>query len=61
MGVAVAKRMLMQEASRGLGDTMQLEGWIQAGCMCHPDYRESSEAFAEESKPDFTGNTVHSR
>lgn len=61
MGIATTKRMLNQEASMSLGDAMQVEGWIQAECMRHPDYRESFEAFTEKRKPDFTGNTVHSR
>ena len=33
---------------------MQAEGWIQAECMKHPDYREAYEAFLEKRRPDFT-------
>ncbi len=54
MGLAVTKRMLNAEASMTLGDAMQAEGWIQAECMRHPDYREAYDAFIEKRKPDFT-------
>lgn len=52
-GLAITKRMLNAEASMTLGDAMQAEGWIQAECMKHPDYREAFEAFSEKRKPDF--------
>jgi len=54
MGLAVTKRMLNAEASMSLGEAMQTEGWIQAVCMKHPDYREAYNAFVEKRKPDFT-------
>ena len=61
MGIAITKRMLNAEASMTLAEAMQVEGWIQAECMKHPDYRESYEAFTSKRKADFTGNTVRSR
>jgi len=54
MGLAVTKRMLNAEASMTLAEAMQAEGWIQAECMKHPDYREAYDAFVEKRKPDFT-------
>ena len=54
MGLQMTKRMLNAEASMELGEAMQAEGWIQAECMKHPDYKESYEAFLEKRKPDFT-------
>ena len=54
MGLAITKRMLNEEASMSLGEAMQAEGWIQAECMKHPDYKESYDAFLEKRKPDFT-------
>ncbi|MEM9800035.1 MAG: enoyl-CoA hydratase family protein, partial [Planctomycetota bacterium] len=56
MGLAVTKRMLNAEAHMGLGDAMQAEGWVQAECMKHPDYRESYEAFVEKRPKDFVKN-----
>ena len=56
MGIAVTKRMLNAAASMDLGEAMQAEGWIQAECMKHPDYRESYEAFLEKREPDFVKN-----
>lgn len=56
MGLAVTKRMLNAEASMSLAEAMQAEGWIQAECMLHPDYRESYDAFVEKRKPDFVKN-----
>ncbi len=53
MGIAVTKRMLNAEASMTLREAMQAEGWIQAECMKHPDYREAFEAFLEKRAPDF--------
>ena len=58
MGLAVTKRMLNLEASMSLGEAMQAEGWIQAECMKHPDYREAYEAFVEKRKPDFVRSTA---
>jgi len=54
MGLAMTKRMLNEEASMTLGEAMAAEGWIQAECMKHPDYREAYDAFMEKRKPDFT-------
>ena len=56
MGLAVTKRMLNAEASMELGEAMQAEGWIQAECMKHPDYREAYEAFMEKRPKDFVKN-----
>ncbi len=61
MGLAVTKRMLNEEASMSLGDAMQAEGWVQAECMQHPDYRESYEAFVAKRKPDFTKHSWDDR
>jgi enoyl-CoA hydratase/carnithine racemase len=52
-GLAVTKRMLNQEASCSLGEAMQLEGWIQAECMKHPDYRAGYEAALAKRAPVF--------
>ncbi len=52
-GLAVTKRMLNLEASLTLEEALQAEGWIQAECMKHPDYREAFEAFQSKRAPDF--------
>ncbi len=54
LGLAITKRMLNAEASMTLAEAMQAEGWIQAECMKHPDYREAYEAFVEKRPVDFT-------
>ena len=56
MGLAMTKRMLEVEATMDLAEAMQTEGWIQAECMKHPDFRESYEAFLEKREPDFVKN-----
>ena len=56
MGLAVTKRMLNAEAHMDLGEAMQAEGWVQAECMKHPDYRESYDAFVEKRSKDFVKN-----
>lgn len=56
MGLAVTKRMLNAEASMELGEAMQQEGWVQAECMNHPDYRESYDAFVEKRPKNFVQN-----
>ncbi|MEM8712904.1 MAG: enoyl-CoA hydratase family protein [Planctomycetota bacterium] len=56
LGLAVTKRMLNAEAHMSLGDAMQAEGWVQAECMKHPDYREAFEAFTEKREKDFAKN-----
>jgi enoyl-CoA hydratase/carnithine racemase len=56
LGLAVTKRMLNLEAAMSLGEALQAEGWIQAECMKHPDYREAYEAFVEKRPPDFAQN-----
>ncbi|MEM7518375.1 MAG: enoyl-CoA hydratase-related protein, partial [Planctomycetota bacterium] len=53
MGLSVTKRMLTEEASMTLADAMQAEGWVQAECMKHPDYREAYEAFMEKRPKNF--------
>jgi len=55
LGLAVTKRMLNAEASMTLGEAMQAEGWIQAECMKHPDFREAYEAFVAKRPPRFAG------
>jgi len=55
-GLAVTKRMLNAEASMTLEAALQAEGWIQAECMKHPDYREAYEAFLAKRAPDFVKN-----
>lgn len=52
-GLAVTKRMLNLEAEIGLAEAMQLEGWIQAECMKHPDYRAGYEAALAKRAPVF--------
>lgn len=61
MGLAITKRMLNAEAHMSLADAMQAEGWIQAECMRHPDYRESYDAFIEKRAADFTQFGPHDR
>jgi len=56
MGLAMTKRFLRQEATTPFRDAMQLEGWIQAECMKHPDYRESFESFTQKREKDFVQN-----
>ncbi len=56
MGLAMTKRMLNAEAHMSLEEAMQTEGWIQAECMKHPDYRESFEAFTHKRPTDFVQN-----
>lgn len=51
--LSITKRMLNAEASMGLGEAMQAEGWIQAECMRHPDYLEAHEAGQAKRAPDF--------
>jgi len=53
LGMAVTKRMLNAEASMTLAEAMQVEGWIQAECMKHPDYLEGFHAATEKRAPDF--------
>jgi enoyl-CoA hydratase/carnithine racemase len=61
MGLAITKRMLNLEAALSVGEAMQVEGWIQAECMKHPDYRESYEAFVAKRRPDFVQNAPGAR
>jgi enoyl-CoA hydratase/carnithine racemase len=37
---------------------MAAEGWIQAECMKHPDYREGYRASTEKRAPDFANVKV---
>jgi enoyl-CoA hydratase/carnithine racemase len=39
-----------------LASAMQVEGWVQAECMRHPDYREAYDAFVEKRPKDFAAN-----
>jgi enoyl-CoA hydratase/carnithine racemase len=52
-GLAVTKRMLNREAECSLAEAMQLEAWIQAECMQHPDYRSGYEAALAKRAPVF--------
>jgi enoyl-CoA hydratase/carnithine racemase len=54
-GIAITKRMLNAEASLTLHEAMQAEGWIQAECMKHPDYKEAFDAFVAKRPVDFRG------
>jgi enoyl-CoA hydratase/carnithine racemase len=36
-----------------LADALQAEGWIQAECMKHPDYKEAYDAFVAKRPADF--------
>jgi 2-(1,2-epoxy-1,2-dihydrophenyl)acetyl-CoA isomerase len=45
LGLAVTKRMLNAEAHMELGEAMQKEGWVQAECMKHPDYKNIIDGF----------------
>ncbi|MEM1451222.1 MAG: enoyl-CoA hydratase family protein [Planctomycetota bacterium] len=56
MGIAITKRMLNAEAHMSLSEAMQVEGWVQAECMKHPDYRESYDAFVAKREKDFVRN-----
>ncbi|MEM9379392.1 MAG: enoyl-CoA hydratase family protein [Planctomycetota bacterium] len=56
MGIAITKRMLNAEAHMSLAEAMQVEGWAQAECMKHPDYRESYDAFVAKREKDFVKN-----
>ena len=56
MGLAMTKRMLNAEAHMDLGAAMQIEGWVQAECMRHPDYREAYDAFVEKRDKNFAQN-----
>ncbi|TAJ02151.1 MAG: enoyl-CoA hydratase family protein [Planctomycetota bacterium] len=55
LGLAVTKRMLNAEASMGLAQAMQAEGWIQALCMEHPDFKEGFAAAMARRPPQFAG------
>ncbi len=60
-GIAVTKRMLNAEASMTLAEALQAEGWIQAECMKHPDYREAFDAAQEKRAPDFRRSAAAAR
>jgi enoyl-CoA hydratase/carnithine racemase len=55
-GMRITKRMLNDEAHMSLADAMQAEGWIQAECMLHPDFREGYDAATEKREPDYPRN-----
>ena len=61
MGLAITKRMLNAEAHMDYRAALQAEGWVQAECMKHPDYRESFEAFTEKRAKDFAKNRGFNR
>jgi enoyl-CoA hydratase/carnithine racemase len=58
LGMAVTKRMLNAESHATLGEALQWEGWVQAECMRHPDYREGYEAALDKRAPIFHGGKV---
>ncbi|MCE9594414.1 MAG: enoyl-CoA hydratase family protein [Planctomycetes bacterium] len=58
MGMRVTKRMLNAEASMTLGAAMQAEGWIQAECMKHPDYKEGFDAATAKRPPEYRKRSV---
>ena len=58
MGLALTKRMLNAEASMTLAQAMSAEGWVQAECMAHPDYREGFEAALARRPPQFQRNAA---
>jgi enoyl-CoA hydratase/carnithine racemase len=60
-GLSVTKRMLNAEASMSLEEAMQAEGWIQAECMKHPDYKEAFVAGREKRAPDFVKSAAAAR
>jgi 2-(1,2-epoxy-1,2-dihydrophenyl)acetyl-CoA isomerase len=49
------KRELLQGASLGLADALELEAQAQAVCGATADHRESTMAFVNKQKPVFTG------
>ncbi|MCK6446033.1 MAG: enoyl-CoA hydratase family protein [Planctomycetes bacterium] len=53
LGLATTKRALNLEATLPLAESMQTEGWIQAECMAHPDYREGFDAAMAKRPPHF--------
>jgi enoyl-CoA hydratase/carnithine racemase len=55
-GLQVTKRMLNAEAHMDLRTAMQAEGWIQAECMKHPDYREGFDAATQKRPADYGKN-----
>jgi enoyl-CoA hydratase/carnithine racemase len=55
LGLMVTKRMLNAEASMTLAQAMQAEGWIQAVCMQHPDFKEGFAAAMAKRPPRFAG------
>lgn len=56
LGIAMTKRMLRKEQNMTFREAMTQEGWVQAECMKHPDYRESFEAFTEKRPKNFVQN-----
>ena len=60
-GLAITKRMLEAEASMTLAQALNAEGWIQAVCMQHPDYREAYEAFLAKRPADFVQHAPGAR
>jgi enoyl-CoA hydratase/carnithine racemase len=56
LGIAMTKRMLRKEQTLSFAEALTQEGWVQAECMKHPDYRESYEAFVEKRPKNFVQN-----
>lgn len=53
LGLRITKRALNDEAGMTLAQAMDFEGWIQAECMKHPDYREAHDAGKAKRPPEF--------
>jgi enoyl-CoA hydratase/carnithine racemase len=60
MGLAMTKRMLDAEADVPFARALELEAWVQAECMRHPDYREAYEAAMAKRTPDFAKHSAAS-
>ncbi len=51
--LAITKRMLQREANLPFEEALAQEGWIQAECMRHPEYRMGYEAALAKRSPVF--------
>ncbi len=52
--LAITKDALNREASMDLVGALEAEAQAQAGCMEHPNFRESYDAFVAKREPRFT-------